>query len=89
MLNRPLPMYASKYVFSRSFFSAWIVIAIIWLWATLFIAGFFPIIDGRGQLRQIWQALRKKGPRSETKVESSGSSQVVAEEPIIVTPEKP
>jgi hypothetical protein len=82
-------MYASKYVFSRSFFSAWIVVSIVWLWATLFIAGFFPIIDGRAQLFQIWNALRKPVSQSETKVESSGSSQLVAEDPIIVTPEKP
>lgn len=81
-------MYASKYVFSRSFFIAWIVVAIVWLWGTLFIAGFFPIIDGRGQLRQIWNALRKTDTQSETKVESSGSSQIVAEDPIIVTPGK-
>jgi len=54
----PLPMYAAKYVFSKTFFSAWIVIAVIWLWGTLFVAGFYPIIDGRGQLIAIYKALR-------------------------------
>lgn len=51
-------MYASNYIFSRSFFTAWIIVAIIWLWCTLFVVGFFPIIDGRGQILQIWRALR-------------------------------
>ncbi|OBT80296.1 hypothetical protein VF21_00557 [Pseudogymnoascus sp. 05NY08] len=55
----PLPMYASKYIFSKSFFTAWVVVAIIWVWGTLLVAGFYPIIDGRQQLRLIWTAVRE------------------------------
>ncbi|KFY43311.1 hypothetical protein V495_04016 [Pseudogymnoascus sp. VKM F-4514 (FW-929)] len=54
----PLPMYASKYIFSKSFFTAWVVVAIIWVWGTLLVAGFYPIFDGRQQLRIIWSAVR-------------------------------
>ncbi|KAI9801775.1 MAG: hypothetical protein M1825_003147 [Sarcosagium campestre] len=54
----PLPIYASKYIFSKAFFSAWLVIAIIWLWITLFIGGFYPIIDGRAQFVAIYRALK-------------------------------
>ncbi|KAL1610723.1 hypothetical protein SLS60_002393 [Paraconiothyrium brasiliense] len=54
----PLPMYASKYIFGKGFFAAWLVIAIIWLWGTLFIVGFYPLIDGRQQLWAVWQAMR-------------------------------
>ncbi|KAF7558079.1 hypothetical protein G7046_g5880 [Stylonectria norvegica] len=54
----PLPMYASKYVFSRTFFVAWIVIAIIWVWGTMLVAGFYPIIDGRKQLQLVFRGLR-------------------------------
>ncbi|KFZ00883.1 hypothetical protein V501_10384 [Pseudogymnoascus sp. VKM F-4519 (FW-2642)] len=55
----PLPMYASKYIFSKSFFTAWVVVAIIWVWGTLLVAGFYPIVDGRQQLGLIWTAVRE------------------------------
>lgn len=65
-------MYASNYIFSKAFFTAWLVIAIIWLWCTLLIAGLYPIIDGRKQLLFIWKAWRR-GPELARK-ESSDSS---------------
>ncbi|KAG4414140.1 hypothetical protein IFR04_012746 [Cadophora malorum] len=55
----PLPMYAAKYTFSKTFYSAWLVISIIWLWGTLFVAGFYPIIDGRKQIFSIISALQR------------------------------
>lgn len=55
-------MYASRYVFGKSFFTAWLVIAIVWLWGTLVVAGFYPVVDGRHQLLHLWRALRR--PRS-------------------------
>ncbi|KAF4428845.1 DUR3-Urea permease [Fusarium acutatum] len=58
----PLPMYAAKYVFGKTFFVAWIVIAIIWVWGTMFVAGFYPIIDGWPQLKTVYRGLRGQGP---------------------------
>lgn len=49
----PLPMYASHYVFTKSFFTAWLIVAIIWLWGTLFIAVVYPLVDGRGQISAV------------------------------------
>jgi hypothetical protein len=61
-------MYASKYIFGKGFFAAWLVIAIIWLWGTMFIVGFYPLIDGRQQIWAVWQAVKearhKKGAKS-------------------------
>ena len=54
----PLPMYAAKYIFSRRFFESWLVVAIIWIWCTLLIAGFFPLIGGRRQFVAIYRVLR-------------------------------
>ncbi len=71
-------MYGSNYIFSKGFFSAWIIVAIIWLWGTMFVAGFFPIIDGRAQLVEIWRALRSgkpHQPKLEPQVGSSGGSE--------------
>lgn len=53
-------MYASKYVFGRGFFIAWIVVSIIWVWCTMLITGFYPILDGWRQLRQVYQGVRRK-----------------------------
>lgn len=50
-------MYASGYIFSKAFFSAWIVVSIIWVWGTMLVAGFYPIIDGREQILQVWRGL--------------------------------
>ncbi|KAL3417528.1 urea active transporter [Phlyctema vagabunda] len=66
----PLPMYAAKFTFTKNFYSAWLVISIIWLWGTLLIAGFYPIIDGRHQIFNIFKALRKG---NNSKVHSDGS----------------
>lgn len=67
----PLPMYASKYIFSKSFFTAWLLVAIIWMWGTLFVAGFFPIIDGRRQFIAVWTGVadRKKSKAHHTAAE--------------------
>lgn len=43
-------MYASEYIFSSKFFIVWVVVSIIWVWGTMLIAGFFPIIDGWKQI---------------------------------------
>ncbi|PVH97304.1 hypothetical protein DM02DRAFT_597799 [Periconia macrospinosa] len=55
----PLPMYASKYVFGPNFFAAWVVVAVVWLWGTLFVVGFYPVIDGQGQILEVWRAVRR------------------------------
>jgi SSS family transporter len=72
----PLPMHASKYIFSKSFFSAWLIIAIIWLWITLLIAGFYPLIDGREQILAVLRGTFEPSKRKNV----SGSSSDVGEE---------
>ncbi|KAK6075637.1 urea active transporter [Seiridium cupressi] len=54
----PLPMYGSGYIFGKGFFEAWIIFSIIWVWGTMFIAGFFPILDGWKQLRAVYRGLK-------------------------------
>lgn len=56
--HRPLPMYGSGYIFGKGFFEAWIIFSIIWVWGTMFVAGFFPIVDGWKQLRAVYRGLR-------------------------------
>ena len=65
-------MYGSNYVFSKPFFTAWLVVAIIWLWCTMLVAGFYPIIDGREQLAFIWRAWRNRPQTAKTSSSSDG-----------------
>ncbi|KXJ86100.1 Sodium:solute symporter family-domain-containing protein [Microdochium bolleyi] len=57
----PLPMYGAGYIFGKGFFEAWIVVAIIWVWGTMLVAGFFPIIDGWSQIKAVYRGLRGGG----------------------------
>lgn len=43
----PIPMYASSYVFSKPFFTGWIVVGIIWLFVTTGGVVVFPLWEGR------------------------------------------
>ncbi|GLA04125.1 hypothetical protein AnigIFM60653_004164 [Aspergillus niger] len=55
----PLPMYGSKYVFGKGFFTAWVIVGILWLWITMLVAIFYPLLDGgMQQMLQISRALR-------------------------------
>jgi urea-proton symporter len=74
----PLPMYAAKYVFGKTFFTAWTVVAIIWVWGTMLIAGFYPLIDGREQIRDVWRLFRTGGNGHKT--ESGSGSETPVEE---------
>ncbi|OGE51832.1 hypothetical protein PENARI_c012G10712 [Penicillium arizonense] len=48
----PIPMYGSSYVFSRKFFTGWVVVGILWLFFTLFGVVVFPLYEGR---ESIWR----------------------------------
>ncbi|CCE72652.1 Piso0_000242 [Millerozyma farinosa CBS 7064] len=43
----PMPMYGTSYVFSKRFFTGWIVVLIIWIFFTTFVVIIGPIWEGR------------------------------------------
>jgi len=43
----PFPMYGTSYIFSKKFFTGWVVVGIIWLFCSLFCVGLFPLWEGR------------------------------------------
>lgn len=51
----PMPMYGTGYVFSRKFFTGWIVVGIIWCFFSLFMVGLYPLYESR---KPIWETLR-------------------------------
>ncbi|GAB1192058.1 hypothetical protein APSETT444_001242 [Aspergillus pseudonomiae] len=47
LLLWPIPMYGSSYVFSKKFFTGWVVVGIIWLFCTTVGVVLFPLYEGR------------------------------------------
>lgn len=43
----PFPMYGSSYVFSKKFFTGWVVVGILWIFCSLFCVGLYPLWEGR------------------------------------------
>ncbi|CAF3133293.1 unnamed protein product [Rotaria sp. Silwood2] len=43
----PWPMYGTAYVFSKSFFTGWVIVGIIWIFISFFIVGIYPLVEGR------------------------------------------
>ncbi|CAD0106950.1 unnamed protein product [Aureobasidium uvarum] len=47
----PMPMFFSHYVFSKGFFTAWIVISFIWVFASTAISVVLPVVETAGFLK--------------------------------------
>ncbi|GME45427.1 Urea active transporter protein [Neofusicoccum parvum] len=43
----PMPLYGSGYVFSKKFFTGWVVVGILWLACSTVCVGLFPLWQGR------------------------------------------
>ncbi|KAI8159059.1 putative urea active transporter 1 [Colletotrichum sp. SAR 10_70] len=43
----PMPLYGSGYVFSKQFFTGWVVVGIAWLFASVIMVVFLPIFESR------------------------------------------
>ncbi|RAL00455.1 sodium:solute symporter family protein [Aspergillus ibericus CBS 121593] len=46
----PIPMYGTSYVFSKKFFTGWVVVGLIWLFGTTFGVVIFPLYEGRASI---------------------------------------
>ncbi|KAJ9299130.1 hypothetical protein DTO271G3_3372 [Paecilomyces variotii] len=49
----PMPMYGSSYVFSKPFFTGWVVVGIIWLFGTAFGVIIYPLWEGRYSIQRV------------------------------------
>jgi Na+/proline symporter len=43
----PMPMYGSSYIFSKKFFTGWVVVGILWMFCSCFAVGVYPLWEGR------------------------------------------
>lgn len=72
----PKAMYALMLT-GLQLFIAWVVVSLIWLWITLFIANFYPLVDGGA--KKIWLVLRGKKQIESGQV--TGTSTPLADKP--------
>jgi urea-proton symporter len=54
----PIPLYASGYVFSKPFFTGWVVAGIMWLFFSFCCVGLFPLWQGRQGLIATFRAIK-------------------------------
>ena len=47
LLVWPIPMYGSHYIFSKKFFTGWVVVQIIWMFISAFCVILYPLWEGR------------------------------------------
>ena len=43
----PMPLYGTGYVFSKKFFTGWVVVGILWMFCSVFCVGLYPLWEGR------------------------------------------
>jgi hypothetical protein len=53
----PMPLYGSGYVFSKPFFTGWVVVGIIWLFFSLCCVGLFPLWEDRYSMARTFKAV--------------------------------
>ncbi|KAL2444296.1 putative urea active transporter 1 [Exophiala dermatitidis] len=83
----PLPMFGAKMTFSKTLFQAWVVISLIWLWFTLLVANFYPLVDGG--LKQILIVIQgKRGVKGSTELPPDSESSSPPPEQVTVVSEK-
>ncbi|PCH38692.1 hypothetical protein WOLCODRAFT_65923, partial [Wolfiporia cocos MD-104 SS10] len=55
----PIPMFLSRYIFSLTFFKAWLVLCVAWLFVAACITSVLPLWESRQGIREIGVGLLK------------------------------
>ena len=65
----PFTLFGSEYIYSRSFFTGWVVVSFIWIWVSVLICVVWPVVESLGALRGIsvglWMDIRSFGHAKE------------------------
>lgn len=57
----PMPMFFSHYVFSKGFFTAWVVISFLWVFVSSAISCFLPVWETRSFWSELYQKIKSGG----------------------------
>lgn len=49
----PFTLFGTGYIYSRSFFTGWVVVSFIWVWTSMTICVIYPILESTGALREV------------------------------------
>ncbi|KAF9300260.1 hypothetical protein BGZ74_008088 [Mortierella antarctica] len=62
----PLPMFFSNYVFSRGFYTGWVILSIVWAICSTIAVTIYPVWESRDAFAEIFKGLYKMafGPKS-------------------------
>lgn len=55
----PIPLYGTGYIFSKRFFTGWIVVGIFWLFFSAFCVGLYPLWEGRKSMAHTFKGILK------------------------------
>ncbi|CAM1502093.1 Fc.00g040770.m01.CDS01 [Cosmosporella sp. VM-42] len=61
----PMPIYGSRYIFSKSFFTGWVIVGMIWIFLSLVAVGIYPVWESRATIARVCKAI-VKGRRPNT-----------------------
>ncbi|KAI9809780.1 MAG: hypothetical protein M1825_000213 [Sarcosagium campestre] len=53
----PMPLYGSGYIFSKSFFTGWVSVGILWLFCSAFCVGLYPLWEGRHSMAHTFKSI--------------------------------
>ncbi|CZT24017.1 probable solute symporter family transporter [Ramularia collo-cygni] len=55
----PFTLFGTGYVYSKSFFTGWVVVSFIWIWLSTMICVVYPVVESTGALGEISVGLSK------------------------------
>lgn len=53
----PMPLYGTGYIFSKTFFTGWVSVGILWLFCSTFCVGLYPLWEGRHTMARTFKAI--------------------------------
>ena len=55
----PFTLFGTEYVYSKSFFTGWVVVSFIWVWCSMIICVIYPVVESGGALRDILRGVSR------------------------------
>lgn len=53
----PIPLYGTSYVFGKGFFTAWVSVAMGWLFCSAIGVGLYPLFEGRHSIKHTFKGI--------------------------------
>ncbi|KAK4542497.1 hypothetical protein LTR36_006749 [Oleoguttula mirabilis] len=49
----PFTLFGSRYIYSKAFFTGWVVVSFFWVWCSMTICVIYPIVESTGALKEV------------------------------------